>query len=83
MIHSCFIIFGVSGAELLGKLLHCVRTACSAYTMKPSQAGREETTLHLCRRHKGLHILGGWWLWPSTICYCVSVLEDGGSFPGT
>ena len=40
---------------------HCVRTTCSAHTIKPSQDGREETTLHLCNRHKGLHILGGWW----------------------
>ena len=60
-----------------------VRTACSAHTMKSSQGGREETTLHLCRRHKGLYILGGWWPWPSAICYFVSVLEDGGSLPGT
>ena len=62
---------------------HCVRIACNADTMKPSQGGREETTLHLCRRHKGLHILGGWWPWPSAICCCVSVLEDGGSVLGT
>ena len=70
--------------------LHCVSTvsalrvsACSADTMKPSQGGREETPMHLCRRHNGLHILGDWWPWPSTICYCVSVLEDGGSLLGT
>ena len=62
-------------------LLHGVCTACSAHTMKPSQGGREETTLHLCKHHKGLHILGGWWPWPRTICCCVSVLEDGGSLP--
>ena len=65
-----------------GMLLQCVRTACNAHAMKPSQGGREETTLHLCRRHKGLHIPGGWWPWPSTICYCVNVLEDGGSLLG-
>ena len=59
---------------------HYVGTACSAHVMKPSQGGREET--HLCRRHEVLHILVGWWLWPSTICYCVSVLEDGGSLLG-
>ena len=72
-----------SGAMDLGQVgalcVHCERTACSADTMKPSQGGREETTLHLCRHHKGLHILGDWWLWPSTTCCCVSVLEDGGS----
>ena len=34
--------------------------------------------MHLCRHHKGLHILGDWWPWPSTMCCCVSVLEDGG-----
>ena len=62
---------------------HSVGTARSAHTMKPSQGGREETTLHLCNRHQGLHILGGWWPWPSTICCCVSVLEDGGSLLGT
>ena len=39
--------------------------------------------MHLCRRHKGLHILGDWWPWPSTIYCCVSVLEDGGSLLGT
>ena len=41
--------------------------------------------MHLCRRHKGLHILGDWWPWPwpSAICCCVSVLEDGGSLLGT
>ena len=42
-----------------GKLLHCVCTACMAHTMKPSQGGIEETTLHLCRPQKGLHILVG------------------------
>ena len=36
---------------------HC----CSADTMKPSQGGREETPMHLCRRHKGPHIPGDWW----------------------
>ena len=34
----------------------CVHTACNAHTMKPSQGGREEITLHLRRRHKGLFI---------------------------
>ena len=53
------------------KLVHCV------------QCRHNQTTLHLCRRHKGLHILGDWWPWPSTICCCVSVLEDGGSLLGT
>ena len=48
--------------------MHCVGTMCSAHAMNPSQGGREETTLHLCRHHKGLHILGGWWPWPSAIC---------------
>ena len=62
---------------------HCVRIACSANTMKPSWGGREETPLHLCRCHKSLHILGDWWPWPSAICFCVSVLEDGGSLMGT
>ena len=38
--------------------------------------------MHLCRRHKGLHILGDWWPWPSAICCCVSVLEDGAAFLG-
>ena len=38
--------------------------------------------MHLCRRHKGLHILGDWWPWPSAICCWVSVLEDGGSLVG-
>ena len=37
-----------------------------------------ETTLHLCSHHKG-----GWWPWPSAICCCVTVLEDGGSLLGT
>ena len=46
---------------LLAKLVHCMRTVCSADTMKPSQGGREETPMHLCSRHKGLHILGDWW----------------------
>ena len=70
---------------------HCERTACAlrghivctarnADTIKLSQEGREETPLHFCRRHKSLHILGGRWPWPSAICCCVSVLEDGGSF---
>ena len=36
-----------------------------------------ETTLHLCRRHKVLHIPAGWWPWPSATCCCLSVLEDG------
>ena len=67
----------------MAKLLHCVRIACSAHAMKPSQGGREETTLHLCRCHKGLHILGGWWPWLRAICCCMSVLEDGGSLPQT
>ena len=58
-------------------------TACSAHAMKPTQGGREETTLHLCRRHKGRHILGGWWPWPTAICCCMSVLEDGGCLLGT
>ena len=35
--------------------------------------------LHVCRRHKVLHIPGGWWPWPSAICCCLSVLEDVGS----
>ena len=61
---------------------HRMRTACGADTMKPSQGGREETPMHLCRGHKGLHILGDWWPWPSVICCCVSVLEDGGSLLG-
>ena len=39
---------------------HCERTACSAHTMKPDQGGREETPLHLCKRHKGLQVLGTW-----------------------
>ena len=39
--------------------------------------------MHLCRHHKDLRILGGWWLWPSAICCCVSMLEDGGSLLGT
>ena len=39
--------------------------------------------MHLCRRHKSLHILGDWWLWRSAICCCASVLEDGGSLLGT
>ena len=34
--------------------------------------------LNVCRRHKDLHILGDWWPWPSTICGCLSVFEDGG-----
>ena len=71
------------GTEVMAKLVHSVRTACSANTMKPSQGGREETPMHLCRRHKGLHILGGWWPWPSAICCCVGVLEDGDSLLGT
>ena len=65
---------------------HIVHIECNAHAMKPrkpSQGGREETTLHLCRRHKGLHILGRWWPWLSTIYCGVSVLEDGGSLPGT
>ena len=62
----------------VARLVRCVRTVCSADTMKPSQGGRGETTLHLCRRHKGLHMFGDWWPWPSASCYCVSVLEDGG-----
>ena len=48
-----------------------------------SQGGMEETPLHLCRHHKGLHILGDWWPWQSAICCCMSVLEDGGSLLGT
>ena len=67
----------------LARLVHCERTACNADTMKPSQGGREEMPLHLCRRHKGLHILGAWWPWSSAICCCESVLEDGGSLLGT
>ena len=63
--------------------VHCERTVCSADTMKPSEGGREETTLHLCSRHKGLHVLGDWWPWPREICCCVSVLEDGGGLLGT
>ena len=39
--------------------------------------------MHFCRRHKGLHILGDWWPWPSATCCCMSVLEDGGSLLGT
>ena len=62
--------------------LHCERTACNADTMKPSQGGREETTMHLCKRHKGLHILGDWWPWPSAMCCCVSVLEEMATFWG-
>ena len=42
--------------------MHCVGTACSAHAMKPIQGGREETTLHLCRRHKVLRIPDGWLL---------------------
>ena len=49
----------------MGMSLHCLCNACNAHAMKPSQGGREETNLHLCRRRKGLHILGGWWPWPS------------------
>ena len=43
-------------------------TACSAHAMKPSQGGREETTVHLCRRHPFLHIQASqgssypWWV---------------------
>ena len=58
----------------VAKLLHCA--------MKTSQGGREETTLRSCKCHKSLHILGGWWPWPSAICYCMSVLEDGGGLLG-
>ena len=61
----------------------CRCTACSAHAIKPSQGGREETTLYLCRRHKVLHIPGGWWPWPSATCCCLSVLKDGGSLLGT
>ena len=39
--------------------------------------------MHLGRRHTNLHIFGDWWPWPRAICYCVSVLEDGGSLLGT
>ena len=49
--------------------MHCVGTTCA---MKPSEGGREETTLHLCRRHKWLvavakrnlllhECVGRWW----------------------
>ena len=60
----------------LTKLLHYVGTAYIAHRMK-------ETTLHLCNRHKGFHILGGWWLWQSAISCCVNMLEDDGSLQGT
>ena len=60
---------------------HCVCTACSADTT--SQGGREETPLHLCRCHMSLHVLGAWRPWPSAICCCVSVLEEGGSLLGS
>ena len=51
--------------QVVALCAHCVGTVCNAHTMKPSSGGKEEITLHLCRRHKGLHILGDWWPWPS------------------
>ena len=45
-------------------LVHRTRH-CAAWRPPLRQHGlcvsREKTTLHLCRRHKGLHILGDWW----------------------
>ena len=61
----------------------CLCTACSTHGMKPNQEGNEETTLHLCRHHKVLHIPGAWRSWPSATCCCLSMLENGGSLLGT